>query len=262
MGRKRFFEYLATSLLYESKETIFSRLNPATKLIYIVIVFAVAFLATNIVQLLYFLIINIGIVIFCKVLRRKFFDMLKGLWLFIIFIILFNILVTYLLGDTDIASALLYQSYALTRIFIILPPILIFISTTTPLEIIQLFSKLGIKYYYLYPIVIAYRFIPIVFQEMKNVYDAQRSRGVELEKGDIREKIRKLSSVVVPTIVCSFIRAKDLSEALILRGFGYKDKRTFYRELKLSKIDAVFLCTIVLVYIVPFISWYILNSIT
>lgn len=245
---KRFFEHLVTSLIYESQNTFFSRLHPFTKIVYIMLTLVFAFIINTYNQLICILVVNVGITVIDKVIRRKFFMMLKGLFMFVVFIVLFNVIISYLLGDMDIVSALLYQLTAMLRIFAILPPVLVLVSTTTPMQIVQLLSRLGIKYYYLYPFVIAYRFIPTLFQEMRNVYDAQRSRGVELEKGGLNEKFKNLSSIIIPTIVCSFIRARDLSDALTLRGFGYKDKRTFYRQQNFSKNDVIFLCTILITY--------------
>jgi len=65
-------------------------------------------------------------------------------------------------------------------------------------------------------------------------------RGLELEKGGVLERFRRLNAIIVPAFVCSLLRARDLAEALELRGFGYSSKRTFYRALEFRRRDLLF----------------------
>lgn len=239
--RRRFFEDISTSLLREEGENLFSKLNPATKLIYVILSFIAAFLANTFPPLLILLTINLGLALITRSLIKKILSMLRGLSIFILTIFTFNVAITMFLGETDLIDVLLFQALTVVRVFTLIPPLLIFITTTTPLQIIHIFSKIGIRYTYLYPFMIAYRFIPLVFYEMKNIYDAQRSRGIELEKGGLTTRLKGLSSLIIPSVVCSTIRARDLAEALTLRGFGYSSRRSFYRSLKFSKTDILFI---------------------
>jgi len=243
LGR-RFFEDIALSISYESRNTLFSRLSIVSKTIFILSSSAVALLANSVVFLLLLLAVNMGIVLSARSMLGRIAMMLRGLAPFFVFIFVFNVVVSYILGGIDIVDVAVFQLKAILRIVSLLPPVLLFITTTTPLQIVELASRLGISYFRLYPLVVAYRFIPTVFHEMKSIYDAQRSRGLELEKGSIVGRVKSLASIVVPSIVCSTIRARDLAESLMLRGFGYSKNRTFYRPTRFTKLDALFISAI------------------
>ncbi|MEM2512561.1 MAG: energy-coupling factor transporter transmembrane component T [Ignisphaera sp.] len=249
MSSRRFFEVLGSSLVYESRESIFIKLSIVTKIVYIILTSITAFISDKFLPLIILLSINIGLSMIDRAMPKKIVMMLKGLSLFIAMIFLFNVITTFLLGETDLIDVILHQVLATIRILAVVPPLLIFISSTTPLQIIQFISRLGVRYDRLYPFVIAYRFIPLIFQEMKNIYDAQRSRGVELEQGGIINKLKGSASVVVPMIVCSTIRARDLAEALMIRGFGYKEKRTFYRTLTFTRLDILFIFMVLITHV-------------
>ncbi|MEM1645466.1 MAG: energy-coupling factor transporter transmembrane component T [Ignisphaera sp.] len=254
---RRFFEILSSSLAYENRESIFVRLNVFTKIVYIVLTSIIAFLLNTFLPLILLLSINIGISMFDKAMPKKIVMMLKALAIFIALVFIFNVVTTFLLSEADLIDVILHQVLAITRILIVVPPVIIFVSTTTPLQIVQFISMLGVRYDRLYSFVIAYRFIPLIFQEMKNIYDAQRSRGVELEHGGIVGRFKNLTSIIVPMIVCSTIRARDLAELLMVRGFGYKEKRTFYRPLTFTRLDILFIIIILSTHITIFIGFYL-----
>jgi energy-coupling factor transport system permease protein len=66
--------------------------------------------------------------------------------------------------------------------------------------------------------------------------DAQRSRGLELDKGPILKRIKNYVPIITPLIIGSIRMAEELAIAIESRGFGYGE-RTFLKEISFRKID-------------------------
>lgn len=104
---------------------------------------------------------------------------------------------------------------------------------------------------------IALRFIPTILEETQRIIKAQKSRGVDLENGKLREKIGAIISLLIPLLISSFQRSEELSDAMEARGYNPSAKRTRYRLLKFSYIDLLSaLVTISLLVGVIFIKIY------
>jgi len=81
------------------------------------------------------------------------------------------------------------------------------------------------------------RFIPTLINDVERISDVQRSRGLELDKGRILQRIRSRMAIIIPLLSNSLDRTVQVAEAMESRAFGSGGKRTFYKELKLSKLD-------------------------
>ena len=84
---------------------------------------------------------------------------------------------------------------------------------------------------------IALRFIPTILEETQRIIKAQKSRGVDLEEGKLKEKIGAIISLLIPLLISSFQRSEELSDAMEARGYDPSKKRTKYRILKFTNID-------------------------
>lgn len=84
---------------------------------------------------------------------------------------------------------------------------------------------------------IALRFIPTILEETQRIIKAQKSRGVNLEEGTLKEKINAIISLLIPLLISSFQRSEELSDAMEARGYDPSAKRTRYRILKFSLLD-------------------------
>jgi energy-coupling factor transport system permease protein len=84
---------------------------------------------------------------------------------------------------------------------------------------------------------IALRFIPTILEETQRIIKAQKSRGVDLEEGTLKEKINAIISLLIPLLISSFQRSEELSDAMEARGYDPSAKRTRYRLLKFTVLD-------------------------
>ena len=84
---------------------------------------------------------------------------------------------------------------------------------------------------------IALRFIPILTEELDKIMKAQMSRGVDFESGNILERGKKLSPVLVPLFIAAIRRASDLAMAMDARCYNGGEGKTRLHPLVYKKQD-------------------------
>lgn len=96
------------------------------------------------------------------------------------------------------------------------------------------------------------RFIPILFQELETIINAQSTRGINFNKGNILNRLRRLIPIIILLFRISFHRADELALALESRGYQLHKNRTKLKELKMSLKDYLF----ILLGIILMIFWW------
>lgn len=69
-------------------------------------------------------------------------------------------------------------------------------------------------------VMIAFRFIPIMTEELNDLMDAQAARGVEFEKCSVWKKCKNMYTLLVPLFLNTIHRAADLAMAMEARGYS------------------------------------------
>jgi len=146
-------------------------------------------------------------------------------------------------ADPDV----IYRSFAAAyRLIGFLASFSIFFLTTTPEELGMTFTKLRIPYMYSFALISAIRFTPVLAEELQAIMDAQRARGLELDKGGPITRIRRYVPVLIPLIVNVLRRSYELAEAMEVKCFGASEKRTFLKELRMRPMDYIVLAITVI----------------
>ncbi|MFW9845884.1 MAG: energy-coupling factor transporter transmembrane component T family protein, partial [Candidatus Thorarchaeota archaeon] len=83
----------------------------------------------------------------------------------------------------------------------------------------------------------AMRYVPTLGQEAYAIMDAQKARGVELDKGNLLKRIRNIVPIIVPLIIVSIRRALSVAESMESRGFGASESRTYMERLRFRRRD-------------------------
>ena len=158
----------------------------------------------------------------------------------VILIFLMNYLVRSFSEGSYCDPSVIYVSFATAyRLIAFLASFSIFFLTTTPEELGMTLTKLRIPYTYSFAFISAIRFTPILAEELQTIMDAQRSRGLELDRGNPIKRVRRYIPVLVPLIVNALRRSYELAEAMEVKCFGASEKRTFLRELRMKPRDYV-----------------------
>ena len=84
---------------------------------------------------------------------------------------------------------------------------------------------------------IALRFIPILLEETDKIMKAQLARGADFESGNIIQRAKAMTPILVPLFVSAFRRANDLAMAMEARCYNGGEGRTKMKPLKYKAQD-------------------------
>lgn len=84
---------------------------------------------------------------------------------------------------------------------------------------------------------ITLRFVPFIFGEIDAISEAQRLRGLALEKMNVIQRIPVFASLAVPLIIGSLLKAQTLDVVLQSKAFSGSPIRTYMTEIRLRAID-------------------------
>lgn len=113
----------------------------------------------------------------------------------------------------------------------------VFFMTTPPEELALSLEEIGVPRDYSLLITMSFRFVPTLATDVQLVMDALRSRGLELERGKLRARIKNYVYLLVPLIVFEVRRSMMIAEALESRGYGSGVKPTRLVRLRFSYLD-------------------------
>ena len=119
-------------------------------------------------------------------------------------------------------------------------------------KIFKPLSKLKIPVYEFSLIIfIAIRFIPVLYEEFRTIKNAQMMRGLTFQ-GSFRDKIKKISFILIPVFLAAINRADELADAIAVRGYGINKNRTYYSNMKFGSREIFFTLISFLVLIILF----------
>jgi energy-coupling factor transport system permease protein len=116
-----------------------------------------------------------------------------------------------------------------------------FFLTTSPDDLGLALERSRVPYELCFAFTTAVRFVPVLADEAQTIIDAQRSRGLELDRGDVLKRIRNYIPILIPLIVNAIRRSLELAEAMESRAFGSEAERTSLHVLEMQTFDYVFI---------------------
>jgi len=232
---------LLEGLRFSRGDSPIHRLDPRVKFLLTLVIFAAAIMFIGLVPLAIVLLIQIPIVYVAEI-GREWLKTLKGGLFLALIIFVTNLLSFYFFQGRTITTDMVEYSLSLTLRFIaLITSFSIFFLTTSPDKLSLALEKARIPYEFNFAFITAVRFVPVLADEAQSIIDAQRSRGLELDKGNLLTRVRKYIPILLPLIINSIRRSLELAEAMESRAFGATDKRTNLYELKMTGTDYVVL---------------------
>lgn len=148
--------------------------------------------------------------------------------------VLFHIVGRY----TVTAQQLFYHLNITLKVICVVPIALLFIACTDPSEFASSLARIGVSYRVGYAVSLALRYIPDVQREYRNISQAQQARGIDLSgKDKLFTRLKNSVAILLPLILSSLNRIETVSNAMELRGFGKREKRTWYTRRRLERND-------------------------
>ena len=212
-------------------------LDPRIKFVYVCAIFAVAIIFGELLPLMILFFMQIPFVLLAGV-KRQWLRSMRGAAFLATIIFLTNFIFAFIGGRAMAES--LENAVAMTLRFIVLvESFSIFFLTTSPDHLGLALEQTHIPYEFCFAFTTAVRFVPVLAEEAQTIMDAQKARGLELERGNFLKRIRNYIPILIPLIVSAIRRSLELAEAMESRAWGATKKRTNLYMLKMHRGDLV-----------------------
>lgn len=138
-------------------------------------------------------------------------------------------------------ETLWYFITRLVKLFSSFACCLVFILSVTPSEFAAGLASLHLPYRFCIIVMLAFRYIPDLLRDYKEISVSAQARGSETDKRktSLIKRLKSSFLVIVPLILSSFGRINEIANAMDLRGFGKSKKRTWYAERPNQTADKV-----------------------
>lgn len=248
---------------YSFRDTFIHRLDARNKILLMLLFMVGIFFqfhmwSTALIMSGVYIIILLALMLISRVSLWSLIKSLGGLWMLIIFLMIIYIFIpnnSYHLPELVIGNwhtgvkldAFCQAGYIVMRLILMISLTMILTSTTKPMDMTYAFE------WYMTPLKpirfpvheiamtlsIALRFIPTLLDETERIMKAQASRGVDFNHGGIFKRFGAIIALIIPLFVSALERSEELANAMIVRGYDPKAKRTRYRLLKFSWRDII-----------------------
>ncbi|MEM3090383.1 MAG: energy-coupling factor transporter transmembrane component T [Candidatus Bathyarchaeia archaeon] len=216
-------------------------LDPRIKFFYACIIFVVAILFWELLPLALLFLIQIPLVIIAGV-KREWARSMRGAAFLASLIFFVNFIFSFISsGYVVTLSALEHALSMMLRFVVLVESFSIFFLTTSPDHLGLALEQSHVPYEFCFAFTTAVRFVPVIAEEAQTIMDAQKARGLELEKGNFLKRIRNYVPILIPLIVSAIRRSLELAEAMESRAWGATKKRTNLYVLNLRMDDYIFI---------------------
>ena len=228
------------------------RLDPRTKLIFLVVYIialftAVSWISYGVMLLFLAFIIKISTIPLKSIVRG-----MKPLVFILVFTGILNVFFTA--GETVLVSfwgisitleGIVRAVFMMVRILMLITGTFLLTYTTSPIaltdgleSLLSPLKKLRLPVHELSMMMcIALRFIPTLIEETDKIMSAQKARGADFESGSLMQRVRALVPILVPLFISAFRRADELATAMECRCYQGGEGRTKMKLLRYHRGD-------------------------
>jgi energy-coupling factor transport system permease protein len=225
---------------YQDKDSRIHRLDARPKMAFVLSVFLLSILISDIFYLMVLLAFVLAVVVVAKVLRATL-SLLKYTVYVAALLFAFSILFTqgshvlFSIGPLVVKEeSLLFATSMSLRLFLVIVAFSVLTFTIHPDDLLQIMSRYGVKS--MTGLSIATRMYPTIAADSGNIEDAMKARGVEFDRGNLVQKAKAKAPVIMPLLLNSMDRSMEIAEAMEARGFG-SGRRTSYYDPSISRLE-------------------------
>jgi energy-coupling factor transport system permease protein len=161
------------------------------------------------------------------------------------------------ISDVDAPIKFLFLSYHVNglisvlalgiRIIVFAVMSLGFVLTTSPNDLVlSLMLQLKLSHVHGYATLAAYRFLPSLQNETRQIKLAQEIRGVPTQ--GLVNRLASPFRIFVPLFCQAARHGERVAMAMESRGLGARNERTFYKQTSFHKDDVIFVIWVLLLY--------------
>ena len=128
--------------------------------------------------------------------------------------------------------------------------------TCEPSDIVLGLVRIGIPYRIAFLFSTTFRFVPMLFQELEGMKEAQRLRGIDIDSVGMVRKLVARARLLVPLILICLTKAQHVEIALQAKAFKGSADRTYLNPSRetLSVVEKLFIAACALVFIVALVA--------
>ncbi len=237
---------------YFPGNSVIHKLDPRTKLLFLVIYIVALFLASGWISYGVMLVFLAVVIAVSRIPLKSLLSGMKPLVLILVFTGLLNLFFTG--GETVLfhkwvititLEGVVRAVFMMLRIMMLITCTFLLTYTTSPIALTDgLESLLGPLKKIRLPVhelsmmmCIALRFIPTLIEETDKIMSAQKARGADFESGNLIQRVKALIPILVPLFISSFRRADELATAMECRCYHGGDGRTKMKLLRYKRRD-------------------------
>ena len=228
------------------------RLDPRTKLLFLVVYIAALFTASNWISYGAVLVFLGFVILISRIPLKAIVRGMKPLVFILVFTGILNIFFT--VGETVLVSfwkititqeGLVRAAFMIARILMLITGTFLLTYTTSPIALTDgleaLLKPLKVIKFPVHELAmmmcIALRFIPTLIEETDKIMSAQKARGADFESGNLFKRVGALIPILVPLFISAFRRADELATAMECRCYQGGEGRTKMKLLRYTLWD-------------------------
>jgi energy-coupling factor transport system permease protein len=122
-----------------------------------------------------------------------------------------------------------------TLTLVLVLPVAIFTTEVNNMIVGMVRAKIPYKLVFIFSSTI--RFFPLLFEEIQTIIEAQRLRGLAMEKMGPVKRVRVYAKVAIPLILGAMVKSQQLEVVLQSKAFTGSSERTYLHESILMPLD-------------------------
>lgn len=244
------------SIYVETPSALHHKVDPRTKLIALLAIFIVALSFNHPLVLGLMLAAVLGLGLWAQLpIRRLAPFLMTAVWFILLAVLIWPAYIRQgphlftVFGLAVTRDGILFGLAMGLRVSLMMVAAAIWMMTTSPQKVTLGLLKMGLPYKAGLAMSSTIRFVPLVTAQHATIMEAQRARGLRLDRGHPLSRLTKSVAVLGPVFMRALALAQSLAVAMDSRGLGARTTRTSILEIRFSRADAVImaLCGVVVV---------------
>ena len=242
--------------------SVIHRLDPRTKLLFLIVYIVALFTAVNWISYGVMLVFLAFCIAISTIPLKSIIHGMKPLVVILLFTAVLNVFFTE--GQTVLwqwksiritQEGLVRAVFMMARILMLITGTFLLTYTTSPIaltdgieSLLNPLKAIRLPVHELAMMMsIALRFVPTLIEETDKIISAQKARGADFESGNLLRRVKALVPILVPLFISAFRRADDLATAMECRCYQGGTGRTKMKLLRYKRRDYLaFLVAVVL----------------
>jgi energy-coupling factor transport system permease protein len=241
---------------YISNDSFMHRLNPISKLLFILFLTIETFIIGSIILQSTLSLLIIILLLLSKIKPNFIFKKLRFMLIILLISVVLNIFFNAIPSKNEIVLFYLFNVsflpirklavyFALRAFFIILSlytSAILFTNTTAPKDFVYSLIRMRIPYKFCFAFMVGIRFIPSIEEEAKTIALAQQARGFSIDKvKTFRKAYAFIFERMISTLVSILRKAQTISLSMENRCFGVYKKRVNLIKIRFRFLDIIFI---------------------